>query len=104
MADTFRERIYAVVRQIPYGRVATYGDVSLLAGKPNGAREVGWALSALDNPEVTPWWRVVNAQGRISPRSSGEKGAWDQAERLREEGVSITADFRLDLKRYRWDG
>lgn len=104
MAETFRERIYAVVRRIPWGRVATYGDVARLAGKPNGAREVGWALSSLDQPEITPWWRVVNREGRISPRSSGEKGAWEQAERLRAEGVAVSQEYRLELKRWRWDG
>ncbi len=102
MSQEFRECIYAVVRTIPFGRVATYGDVARLAGKPHGAREVGWALHALENPEVTPWWRVVNRSGGISPRSS-PKSAWNQAERLREEGVPVTEELRLDLSRFRWD-
>ncbi len=59
-------RIYRVVRHIPKGRVATYGVVARLAGRPGAARTVGWALAALPDDGDVPWWRVVNAAGRIS--------------------------------------
>src|SRR4051812_45835597 len=62
------ERIYAVVRKIPKGRVATYGQVARLAGLPRHARHVGFALAALDERAAVPWQRVVNAAGRISRR------------------------------------
>jgi len=64
--NPFYRRIYRVVRHIPKGRVATYGVVARLAGRPGAARTVGWALSALPDEGDVPWWRVVNAAGRIS--------------------------------------
>lgn len=101
MAAVERERYYDVVRRIPEGRVATYGDVSRLAGKPTGAREVGWALSALPPGSDVPWWRVVNAQGVIPYRP---ESADRQADLLRSEGIPVTAEGRLALASYRWDG
>ena len=64
--NPFYHRIYRVVRHIPKGRVATYGLVARLAGRPGAARTVGWALSALPDDTDVPWWRVLNAAGRIS--------------------------------------
>ncbi len=61
-------RIYSVVRRIPNGRVATYGQIARLAGLPGGARQVGYALHALDEDSDVPWQRVVNARGRVSSR------------------------------------
>ncbi|MGV3720549.1 MAG: MGMT family protein [Actinomycetota bacterium] len=101
MAAVHRERFYDVVRRIPVGSVATYGDVSRIAGKPTGAREVGWALSALEPDSDVPWWRVVNAQGVIPYRPLC---AERQAEMLRSEGIPVDAGGRLPLADYRWDG
>ena len=61
--------IYSVVRRIPRGRVATYGQVAGLAGRPGHARQVGYALHALTPDSGVPWHRVINAQGGVSPRS-----------------------------------
>jgi methylated-DNA-protein-cysteine methyltransferase related protein len=97
---TLRERIYGAVRQIPRGRVATYGELAWMAGAPGAAREVGWALSALPEGSAVPWWRVVNRRGGISPRP----GAGLQAELLHEEGVELDGDGRIDLERYGWTG
>jgi methylated-DNA-protein-cysteine methyltransferase-like protein len=92
-------RVYRVVRLIPRGRVATYGQVALLAGTPRGARAVGWALRALDDRGVArvPWHRVVNAAGGISPRP----GLSPQLQRrlLRAEGVRFQSG-RVDLLRH----
>ena len=63
------QRIYDVVRRIPAGRVATYGQVAALAGLPGHARQVGYALHALEDHSGVPWQRVINAGGRVSPRS-----------------------------------
>ncbi len=92
--------IYAVVRLIPEGRVATYGQVARLAGRPRGARQVGYALAALDDPDV-PWHRVVNAAGGISPRR--RPGA-DEFQRilLEDEGVAFDADGRIALTHFGW--
>jgi methylated-DNA-protein-cysteine methyltransferase-like protein len=93
-------RIYDIVRRIPRGRVATYGQVAALAGIPRHARQVGYALSSLDDDRV-PWHRVVNAKGEISLRSEPR---WDefQRRRLEREGVVFDARGRLSLKRFRW--
>ena len=93
------EAIWRVVRTIPAGTVATYGQVARLAGLPGRARLAGTALAHL--PEVpVPWHRVVNAQGRISlPPNS--RSAREQKSRLRDEGVLFIGG-RIDLQRYGW--
>ncbi len=95
------ERIYAVVRRIPPGQVATYGQIAALAGLGGHARQVGYALHALATEEAVPWHRVVNARGQVSPRA--EPGD-DRLQRtlLEREGVRFDAADRLDLALYRW--
>jgi methylated-DNA-protein-cysteine methyltransferase-like protein len=83
--------------------VATYGQVAELAGLPGQARLVGYALSALGSASTVPWHRVVNAQGRVSARSSGAGGTLDQRIRLEAEGVVFGAGGRLRLEHYRWE-
>ncbi len=94
------DRIYDVVRRIPDGRVATYGQVAALAGLPGHARQVGYALHALKDDTV-PWHRVINAQGKVSPRSEPGYDGY-QRHLLEEEGVVFTLSGRVDLKKYRW--
>jgi methylated-DNA-protein-cysteine methyltransferase-like protein len=95
----FFVRVYQAVRRIPRGRVATYGQVALLAGTPRGARAVGWALRALSGRQAArvPWHRVVGAGGRISPRAGG--GEARQRARLRAEGIAFRGG-RVDLRRH----
>ena len=95
-------RIYAVVRRIPLGRVATYGQVAELAGLPGQARLVGYALAGLGDHDRVPWHRVINAQGRVSARGSGPGGTVLQRLRLEAEGVAFGAGGRVSLERYRW--
>lgn len=94
--------IFAVVRRIPKGRVATYGQIAALAGHPGHARQVGYALSALDVDAPVPWHRVVNAQGRVSARSGASGGAMLQQLRLQQEGVVMQGN-RVSLQEYGWD-
>jgi len=96
------ERIYAVVRQIPEGRVATYGQVAALAGLPGHARQVGYALHALKEGSEVPWQRVINAKGEVSLRA---EAGWDNFQRhlLEEEGVAFDERGRVDLERERWE-
>ena len=96
------ERIFAVVRRIPEGRVATYGQVAALAGLPGRARQVGYALHSLDDSATVPWHRVINAKGQVSPRS---EAGWERFQRylLAEEDVEFDERGRVDLKRFRWD-
>jgi methylated-DNA-protein-cysteine methyltransferase-like protein len=96
------ERIYDAVRSIPRGRVAGYGEVARLAGLPNAARQVGYALHALRDPSDVPWHRVVNARGEISPRASGYH--LPQRRLLEREGVRFDARGRIDLAAFGWRG
>jgi len=94
-------RIQAVVRRIPRGRVATYGQVAALAGLAGHARQVGYALHALAADSPVPWQRVVNARGAVSPR---RMPGWDGLQRalLEREGIVFDARGRIDLGRQRW--
>jgi methylated-DNA-protein-cysteine methyltransferase related protein len=93
--------IYSVVRRIPRGRVATYGQVASLAGLAGHARQVGYALNALPDGTVVPWHRVVNAAGRISSRTT-PGGELVQQLLLEKEGVRLDARGRIPLERVRW--
>ncbi len=95
-------RIYAVVRHIPRGRVATYGQVAALAGYPGQARQVGYALYALPEGSAVPWQRVINARGEVSPRAVR---GWAEVQRrlLAKEGILFDARGRIDLDACRWD-
>ncbi len=94
-------RILAVVRRIPRGRVATYGQVARLAGLPRHARHVGYALHGQPHGTPLPWHRVINARGAISLR--GIDGAADtQRLRLEAEGVAFGAGGRVSLACFQW--
>lgn len=94
------ERIYAAVRQIPVGRVATYGQIARLVGGCS-AQMVGFALAALPNGSDVPWQRVINAKGKISPRGIGF-GSLIQRTLLEEEGIIFMRDETIDLNTYGW--
>jgi methylated-DNA-protein-cysteine methyltransferase-like protein len=95
-----RRAFYQVVARIPHGRVATYGQVATLAGYPGRARQVGYALAGMPEWLDLPWHRVINAQGKVSPRT-GSKFHLLQYELLEREGIPFK-DNRIDLARYRW--
>jgi methylated-DNA-protein-cysteine methyltransferase related protein len=97
-------RIYAVVRRIPAGKVATYGQVAELAGLERHARMAGYALHALPDHTTVPWHRVINAQGRLSLRADGEGSVLRQRFLLEEEGVVFDLSGRVSLKRFGWKG
>ena len=94
-------RIYEIVRQIPRGRIATYGQVAELAGLEGHARQVGYALHSLPDPIRIPWHRVVNARGEVSPRSRGDSHEL-QRKLLEAEGVKFDRRGRTDLGKYQW--
>ncbi len=99
--NPFYHRIYKVVRHIPKGRVATYGIVARLAGRPGAARTVGWALSALDDESDVPWWRVLNAAGRISLSGADHNSVLQRALLLRE-GVKFAPGGGVNLATFGW--
>ena len=103
MASEFTKRIYAVVRQIPPGSVASYGQVAFLAGNPRGARGVGFALHRNPEPGVIPCHRVVFKDGGLcSGFAFGGEGA--QRALLEAEGVEFLPDGRVNMARYGWLG
>ena len=99
--NPFYHRIYRVVKHIPKGRVATYGIVARLAGRPGAARTVGWALSALPEENDVPWWRVINAAGRISFSAHDHSAVLQRALLLRE-GVKFAPGGAVNLSLYGW--
>jgi methylated-DNA-protein-cysteine methyltransferase-like protein len=94
-------RVYAAVRRIPRGRVATYGQIARLAGLGGLARQVGYALNALPEHTMVPWHRVINAQGGISRRSVFGAEI-EQRIRLECEGVRFNAAGRISLADHGW--
>jgi methylated-DNA-protein-cysteine methyltransferase-like protein len=101
-AATAYDRIYAVVRRVPPGKVTTYGAVARLAGLPGRARQVGYALAALRDGTSVPWHRVVNAQGKLSLVRAGSPSGITQRLRLTREGVRVDAGDRVSLASYGW--
>ena len=107
VGEGFHEQVYDLVRQIPRGRVTSYGRIATALGSPRVARHVGWALAALpaerdgNGPASVPWHRVLNASGFISHRGDLAR-AEVQSRRLQSEGVAFDAAGRCDLARYGW--
>ena len=96
--------IYKIIKKIPRGRVATYGQIAALAGMPRAARQVGYALRATPDSVKIPWHRVVNAQGRVSMRLKDWQSGGDDLQKilLEAEGVAFDKSGKLDLKCYQW--
>ena len=100
--DSFYDKIYAAVCEIPRGRVATYGQVAAMAGNGGAARAVGNALHRNPAPGLIPCHRVVNARGRLAP-DFAFGGIDAQKSLLEAEGVEVTDGF-VDLKKYQFRG
>ena len=101
-AESVYQKMLLVVRQIPQGRVATYGQIAWIAGAAS-PRMAGYALGGLPVDTDVPWQRVVNSKGGLSPR--GDPMATDrQRKKLKEEGILFQADGRIDLGRFGWGG
>jgi methylated-DNA-protein-cysteine methyltransferase-like protein len=98
---TLHQEIYQIVALIPYGRVATYGQIARLAGLPKHARLVGYALNGLDTESDLPWHRVVNSQGKLSLQKMNEQAENIQKIKLEQEGIVFQND-KIRLKDYQW--
>ena len=96
----FRAAIYAMVCCIPDGRVAGYGHVAAWIGHPRAARQVGFALSALEPGSTVPWWRVLRSSGQIALQGDPSRGP-RQAQLLAQEGVQIK-DWRVSMNQFAW--
>lgn len=98
--NTF-EKIYAVVRQIPRGKVASYGQVAALAGNPRWSRVVGYALHVNPDPDGTPCYRVVRKDGGLS-EAFAFGGINVQRELLERDGVEFDSEGKVLMEKYRW--
>jgi len=92
--------ICETIAEIPRGRVASYGQIAEIAGVPRGARQVGYVLRSLPKGHDLPWYRVVQASGRIAFDKDSQQFA-EQRDRLIMDGVTVTAG-RIDMKQFRW--
>lgn len=97
----FYKRVAIVCERIPYGKVATYGQIALLCGKPRNARQVGYALRAGLAGEQAPAHRIVNHSGELSGAQSFEQPD-TQKRRLEAEGVFLEEDMKVNLRKYHW--
>ncbi|MEH0741539.1 MGMT family protein [Vibrio cholerae] len=97
--DQFLAQIFAVIHQIPCGKVSTYGEIAKMAGYPGYARQVGRALGQLPEGSSLPWFRVINSQGKLSLKG---KAFERQKNALVEEGIEVSPEGRVRLARYRW--
>jgi methylated-DNA-protein-cysteine methyltransferase-like protein len=102
VTEGFHARVFEVVRQVPAGRVTTYGDVAGALGASSVARHVGWALSAVRDADV-PWHRVLNARGKIAGGPGLDPNGREALQRslLEQEGVRFDSQGRVNLRKYR---
>ena len=98
--ESFHDRVVTAIRDIPRGKVATYGQIAALAGNPRGARGVVRSLHSSSRKENLPWHRVVNARGMVSLPPGG--GYELQRSLLEAEGVEFGIKDTIDLEQYRW--
>ncbi len=100
--NSFFNKVYDVVKQIPLGKVATYGQIAKLCGNKRMSRQVGWALHVNPNPYVTPCHRVVNRRGKLAP-AFAFGGIDVQKQLLLNEGVIFTDEDTVDLAACLWE-
>lgn len=101
MSKELYVQILEVIALIPYGKVATYGQIAQLAGLPKHARLVGYVLKHLDPKSDVPWHRVINSQGKISTTRLNAQGDNLQQVKLLEEGV-VVLNGQVRLKQFQW--
>lgn len=102
MQNGFFEKVYEAVKQIPVGKVATYGQIARLCGNKRMSRQVGWALHVNPEPYVVPCHRVVNRLGRLAP-AFAFGGIDVQKQLLVSEGVTFVDDATVDLSKHLWE-
>ena len=96
----FTNSVIKIIKQIPKGKVTTYGNIAILAGNPRSARQVSWILHSSSKKYDLPWHRVINSKGLIAMKSVDGKNT--QKELLEKEGVEFISDFKVNLKKFLW--
>lgn len=97
--DQFSQQIFAIIHQIPFGQVATYGQIAKMAGYPGYARHVGKVLAQLPEQTRLPWFRVINSRGEISLSGSDKER---QRTKLMAEDIAVSEEGKIRLKQYQW--
>ena len=95
------EEVYEACKKVPNGRVATYGQIAFLIGRPKCARQVGWALHACPENGNIPWHRIINRFGKLST-GTGFGGMEIQKQLLESEGIHVNKEYTIDLNEYLW--
>lgn len=98
---SFTEEVIEIIRDIPRGKVMTYGGIAALAGSPRAARQVVRVLHSCSEVEELPWWRVINREGCISLKPGF--GYEEQEDLLRSEGIALDDAGRVDLNKTLWN-
>lgn len=99
----FKEQVIQLLKQVPYGRVTTYGTIATLAGWPRGAWIVGGILHNFSDKADLPWQRIINRHGFISTNCEEHMRQLQKA-LLLQEGIAVSQDFMVDLDKYGWWG
>ncbi|ANU15490.1 MGMT family protein [Planococcus halocryophilus] len=99
--QTFTEKALNIIKQIPAGKIMTYGQVAAIAGSPRAARQVTRILHSMSDKHNLPWHRIVNKQGQIA--LNDEEGRFSQRKLLQKEGVEVDSNDQVDLVRFRFD-
>ena len=97
----FTTTVIKIIKQIPEGKVSTYGKIAFLAGNPRGARQVSWILHSSSKKYNLPWHRVINSKGIIAMKSID--GKYSHKEMLEKEGIEFISEFKVNLKKFLWE-
>lgn len=100
---SFYDKVYEVVQKIPSGKVSTYGQIAFLCGSPRASRAVGYALHNNKNPDEIHCYRIVNRHGNLA-ESFAFGGIEQQKILLELDGITVSEEYKVDLKAYLWDG
>ena len=100
MPKSFYQRVIAIIKNIPEGKIATYGQIATYAGNPRAARQVSFILHSSSEKENLPWHRVINSKGSISLKPG--HGYELQKQMLKKEGITFKENDCIDLKRFLW--
>ena len=101
ITSDFTQDVIKIIKNIPSGKVLTYGRIAKLAGNPQAARQVSWLLHSSTKKYNLPWHRVINSLGKISMKSFDDREY--QKHLLEKEGVVFRDNYKIDLKEYLWE-
>lgn len=98
----FKNAVIYTIQQVPFAKVASYGQIAAYVGVPRAARQVGWILNQSEGKVELPWWRIVNNEGRISIKGTDFNSPLLMKQMLENEGVEVNDDYTFDIEKYRF--